>query len=165
VNNDILEMWGRWALATAKGQQQMNTMSGMLQNGMQMMESLGSVYMQLWGGPPSQSCENQVTKNYQNLWEPMIQMQQNWMQMLTSGSCQTDLIKKVADLEQKVTAHAHMLELMKTRVKIVNTDHKEEFTKQFKDLIECQNQQFQQLTSSFSQYFREQSKSLEQPNK
>ncbi len=161
MNIDFLEMWGRWALTAAKGQQQMSTISGMIQSGMQMMESLGAMYTQHWEGLPTQPSENRITKNYQNFWEPMLQAQQQGLQMLTSGSSQTDLAKRVADLELRVAAHAHTLELMKARLKIENTNNKEEFAKQFKDLIERQNQQFQQLTNSFSQFFREQSKSLE----
>lgn len=165
MNNDFLEMWGRWALTAAKGQQQMSTMSGMIQSGMQMVESLGTMYFQLWEGLPTQPSESRITKNHRNFWEPMLQVQQQWMQMLTCGSTQTDLAKRVADLEQQVAAHAHTLELMKARLKIENTGNKEEFTKQFKDLIERQNQQFQQLTNSFGQFFREQSKPLESINK
>jgi len=166
VNYDILELWGRWALATAKGQQHMSSMSGILQDGMQMIESLGSAYRQLWGTLPTQLSEKQKTPAPKNPWEAMTKMQHQWMQMLSSGSCENDLSKndlsrKVFELEQQVAAQGHVLELLKAQLKIEDADQSEDFAKQFEELIERQNQQFKQFTASFSDFFRERRTLLE----
>jgi predicted alpha/beta-fold hydrolase len=166
VNQEMLEMWGRWALATAKGQQQMNSMSSILQNGMQLFEQLGASYWQLWGTWPTQISENSQPKTSSNPWDTMMQMQQEWMQMLSSGSCRNDLPKnnlsrKVSELEQQVAAQGRILALLKAQLKIEDVDQNENFAIQLKELIERQNQQFKQLTTIFSDFFKERNKSLE----
>jgi hypothetical protein len=165
MNNDLLELWGRWALAASKSQQQLTTMSGMLKGGMQLMEELGNTYLQLWAGPAAPSAGHKKSKPDQSLWEPMLQMQQQWIQMLTGGAGSSELAKKVADLEQQVAAQAQLLELMKARLNIETAEQEEDFTRKFKELIERQNQQFEQLTSSFSDFFKKQGTAEEKDEK
>jgi predicted RNA-binding protein with RPS1 domain len=95
----------------------------------------------------------------------MLQMQQQWIQMLTGGAGSSELAKKVADLEQQVAAQAQLLELMKARLNIETAEQEEDFTRKFKELIERQNQQFEQLTSSFSDFFKKQGTAEEKDEK
>lgn len=158
MNNDLLELWGRWALAASKSQQQLTTLSGMLTGSMHLMEELGNTCLRLWSSTPAHSSESKKAKTYQSLWEPVLQMQQQWIQMLTAGAGTSDLQKKVEDLEEQVAAQAQLLDLMKARLNIETAEKKEDFFQQFNELIKGQDQQFKQLTSSFRDFFKKQGK-------
>lgn len=154
-------MWGRWLNATIQGQRQMNSMSQWWERGLEAFGQMNSFYAQIWGLPAAQQSTTSLFSGWQQAWMPLFELQQRslqWMGMVPPHVFQ-ELSKKVSALEEQVRSQAYFIERLQGQLNQREQPGVNEMSNQFKTLIDQQSRQFQQLTTSIGQFFKERAES------
>lgn len=110
---------------------------------------------------PAASAVPNFIDSLQQVWEPLLKMQQNsmqWMGMVPKGDYEALSVRSV-ELENKVQEQARTIERLQNLLSQTGGENNVVVT-QLQDLIGQQSKQFKQLTQSVGDYLKSSTKNV-----
>lgn len=155
MNGEFLELWGRSMLAVFQGPNQMDMMSGWLQRSFQEATRMHTNLFRMWGLVPSASPQSRSEIPWEQVWEPLMRLQQLGMQWLSvvpkkEYDAQSE---KISRLEEELAVQAQTIEKLQHLVHQSGPGN-DELIHQFQGLINEQSRQFKQLTASVGEFIK-----------
>jgi uncharacterized coiled-coil protein SlyX len=150
-----MELWGRSMLAVFQGPNQMDMMSGWLQRSFQEATRMNTNLFRIWGLSPATSPHAQYEFTWEQLWEPLMRLQQLCMQWpaVVPQKELDEQSEKISRLEKELAEQARTIEKLQYLVHQSGPGN-DELIHQFQGLINEQGRQFKQLTASVGEFIK-----------
>ena len=160
MNRQMMTLWGHTLMSVLQSQNQnqnqMDKLAEWFQKTVQDFSQINSNLFQLWGFQPRsplyQNMKPGWLDQFGDIFEKMQQLSIEWMGMVPEKDYITQA-DKVTRLEEKVAEHTKTIEKMQNFINASGQGNNE-LIHQFQGLIDQQSRQFQQLTTSFSEYVK-----------
>ena len=155
MNEQLIEMWGRWMTQTLRSQNYLDIMNGWWFRSMKDISSLGQPYASLWGAAPTLRNASDPFDGWQQVWHSVSMMQQmmmQWVQMVPRHKY-GQLEKHAQELETKVREQARTIDHLRNLLNKSVGENNVVVT-QLQELIGQQSEQFKQMTQNVSEYLK-----------
>jgi len=155
MNGQLMTYWGRTMLTALQGHNQMDSMTNWFQRMCQDMTRMNSSLFQLWGMPAVPAPQGDMPHQWEQAWEPFLQMQQlclQWIGMAPNRESAAQA-EKIAHLEEKVQEQARTIQQLQGLMNKSGAGNNE-LINQFQKLIDQQSRQFQQFTTNVGEYLK-----------
>jgi uncharacterized coiled-coil protein SlyX len=155
VNAEFMELWGRSMLAAFQGPNQMDMMAGWMQRTFQEATRMHTSLFRMWGLPPPASPQIPCEFNWEQVWEPLMHLQQlsmQWLAMVPKKEYDAQS-EKISRLEEKLAEQVRTIEKLQHLAHHTGPGN-DELIHQFQGLINEQSRQFKQLTDSVGEFIK-----------
>jgi hypothetical protein len=156
MDRHFLEFWGNFLINVAKGQKQMEDMSKWMQQGFEGFDELTGMFKKFYGlehmekdTPTYMETWKQASENFQKSFKDYLRL----MGVVPKDE-HLALVKKYEELKEKVAAQEETIKHLRMLLEEKKVETQGELVQGFQEIIEKQNEQFQETMETLSKFFK-----------